>query len=227
MVAPATALAQSRGREGAAVGGTVGAIIGGIIGHQNDETPEGALIGGAVGALTGGLIGKSQDEELARQREYYYRQQAYYAQQQAYAQQQTQQAVARAAVHPADLLRMSQSGVSDALVISQLQQKGVPRRLEIAEIIELHNQGVRDSLIEAYQRAPLATELVRASAAAPAAAPTWTQSPPVVVQPRVVRPVIVEEAPVYYRYHCAPWHHHGFHHYHYPAHSGFSIRLGF
>lgn len=205
--------AQSRGREGATVGGVAGAVIGGIIGHQNDETPEGAIIGGAVGALAGGLLGRAQDNELARQR--YYQQQAYYQQQQRlYAQ---HQAVVNSGMTTADVINMSRSGVSEALIVSQLQSKGVPRRLEVSEIISLHQQGVSDTIIAAMQQAPLATQL-----AAPA-----PQQQPIVRQPSVIvreqpviyhSPVIVEE---YYRPY-RPVHRHYYH-----GHRGAQIRIGF
>ena len=141
-----TAHAQQRTTQGAAVGGAAGAIIGGIIGHQNDEVPEGALIGGAVGAITGGLIGRSQDN-LARER---------YAQQQAYNQRVyvQQQAVVQPGITITDVVSMSRSGLSESLIISQINTKGVQRRLEVSEIITLHQQGVSDYVINAMQSAP-------------------------------------------------------------------------
>ncbi|GIW99897.1 MAG: hypothetical protein KatS3mg111_3230 [Pirellulaceae bacterium] len=193
-------LAQSRSTEGAAVGGAAGAIIGGIIGHQNDEVPEGALIGGALGAIGGALLGRSKDEEIARQQ--------WYAQQQAYAMQQQRQAQAavNGAVSPSDLVQMVRSGLSEPLIVSQLHLKGVPRRLEVAEIISLHQQGVTDTLITAYQQAPLAGHQVASS---PSATPVTP--PPVTAVERTVivpRPVVVD----YYPF--PSWHHH--HHYHCP-----------
>lgn len=208
---PSAALAQSRTQGGATVGGVAGAVIGGIIGHQNDETPEGALIGGAVGAITGGLIGRAQDNELARQRAY--QQQAYYRnQQQLYAQQQT---IAASGVSMTDVVNMSRSGISEAVILNHLQSKGVQRRLEVADIITLHQQGVSDTLITAMQQAPLATQL-----AAPAQ-PVVVQQPSVIVrdQPVIYRsPVVVHE---YYR--PAPH----VHRHYYPSYRGSSLNLGF
>ncbi len=204
--------AQSRTQGGATVGGVAGAVIGGIIGHQNDETPEGALIGGAVGAITGGLIGRAQDNELARQRAY--QQQAYYqGQQQIYTQ---QQAVAAAGVSMADVVSMSRSGISEAVIMNHLQSKGVQRRLEVSDIIALHQQGVSDTLITVMQQAPLATQL-----AAPAAQQqVIVQQPNVIVreQPVIYRsPVIVEE---YYRPYPVHRHYH-------PGYRGSSMHIGF
>lgn len=195
--------AQQRTTGGAAVGGAAGAIIGGIIGHQNDETPEGALIGGAVGAITGGLIGRAQDNRLAQER--LYREQAYYqGQQQAYVQ---QQALAASGVSMADVVSMSRSGVSESVIMNLLHSKGVQRRLEVSDIITLHQQGVSDTLISVMQQAPLATQLGAPAAHTVAVQPTTTI---VREQPVIYRaPVIVEECyrpyPVHRHYH----HHHG------------------
>jgi outer membrane lipoprotein SlyB len=204
------AWAQSRTTGGAAVGGAAGAIIGGIIGHQNDETPEGALIGGAVGAITGGLLGRAQDNQIAQQRAY--QAQAYHqGQQQAYVQQQT---IAASGVSTADVVSMSRSGISDAVIMNHLQSKGVQRRLEVSDIIALHQQGVSDTLITVMQQAPLATQL---------ATPMPTRQTVVVQQPNV----IVREQPVIYRspvvveeyYRSYPVHRH--------YHHGRSMHFGF
>lgn len=195
-----TAHAQQRTTQGAAVGGAAGAIIGGIIGHQNDEVPEGALIGGAVGAITGGLIGRSQDN-LARER---------YAQQQAYNQRVyvQQQAVVQPGITITDVVSMSRSGLSESLIISQINTKGVQRRLEVSEIITLHQQGVSDYVINAMQSAPLATQVV-----APYPQQVVNQPSTVIVREQPViysSPVITE---TYYR--PVPVYH-GHHHYYAP-----------
>jgi outer membrane lipoprotein SlyB len=211
-----SASAQSRTQNGATLGGVAGAVIGGIIGKQNDETPEGALIGGAVGAITGGLIGRAQDNDLQRQR--YYQEQAYaQQQQQVYAQ---QQAIANAGVSLTDVVNMSRTGISESLIMTHLQTKGVQRRLEVSDIIALHQQGISDTLITAFQAAPLATQVSAAYQ------PTYQQQP-VIHQPTV----IVREQPVFYRspvvvqeyYQPYPVHRH----YHSGHRAGTSIRLGF
>jgi YMGG-like Gly-zipper len=194
---------QTRTGQGAVVGGATGAVIGGIIGHQNHETPEGALIGGAVGAIAGGLIGRSQENQIARDR--YNQQQAY--NQGRYAQ---QQVVMASGVNMNDVISMSRSGLSDQLIISQVNTKGVQRRLEVSEIITMHQQGVSDYVISAMQAAPLATQV---------AAPYAPQQ--IVTQPSTV---IVREQPVYYNtpvitetyYRPVPVHVHGHSHYYAP-----------
>lgn len=175
--------AQGRTGQGAAVGGAAGAIIGGIIGHQNDETPEGALIGGAVGAIAGGLIGKNQDRQYAQQQ--YIQQQ--HVQQQYYVQ---QQHIVASGVSIADVVAMTRSGVTDPLIMNHISSKGVQRRLDVSDIISLHQQGVSDTVISSMQVAPLATQI-----AAPVATQTVVRQPVIVQQPSTV---IVREHPVYY-----------------------------
>lgn len=200
-----TGVAQSRTQNGATVGGVTGAVIGGIIGHQNDEVPEGALIGGAVGAIAGGLLGRAQDNDLARQR--YHQHQIYQQQQQRiYAQ---QQAVVDSGISMTDVINMSRSGVSESLILSQMQSRGVQRRLEVNEIIALHQQGVSDTIIGAMQAAPLASQ--RSVAVQPSV--IVEQHSDVIVRERPViyrSPVIVEE-----RYHPYPVYRH---HYYGPRH---------
>ncbi|MCA9127507.1 MAG: glycine zipper 2TM domain-containing protein [Planctomycetales bacterium] len=207
------AFGQQRVQNGATVGGVAGAVIGGIIGHQNDETPEGALIGGAVGAIAGGLIGRNQENEIQRQQ--YYQQQAYYQmQQQAYLE---QQAVAASGVSVNDVVNMTRSGVSESLIMSHIQTKGVARRLEVSEIIALHQQGVSDHVIASFQAAPLTSQMV--------ARPSL-QTTTVVQQPVVVREPLIYSSPVIVHEHYRPMPV-----YRYPSHhhhrGGTTIRFGF
>lgn len=139
--------AQQYTRDGAVVGGTAGAIIGGIVGHQNNETPEGAIIGGVVGAVAGGLMGKAKDQQLQRER---------YYQNRIYEQGQQLQAYQQRAVRMADVISMSQSGLSEAVIINHVQTNGLDRKLEVNDIIYLHQQGVSERVITAMQNAPLA-----------------------------------------------------------------------
>ena len=132
--------AQSNAQRDAVVGGVAGAIIGGIVGKQNDETPEGIAIGGVAGAIAGGLLGKNKDRQV--QEQYYYQQQA--QAQQVYAQQR--------AVSIADAVSMSQSGVGDQVVISQIRSNGVSQEIGVNEIIALHQNGVSETVINAMQQ---------------------------------------------------------------------------
>ena len=213
---------QRRARDGATVGGVAGAIIGGIIGHQNDEVPEGALIGGAVGALAGGLLGNAQEQEIQRQR--YYQQQAYYQQQQQYYAQ--QQAVTRQGVSMADVVNMARSGLSEHLIVNELQSKGIQKRPAVSDIIALHKQGVSENIITAMQQAPLASTQQIQRSAAPIQPTIATQQ---VITPR---PVVVCDPPVVYQspvvvekvYRSYPVHSHR--HYYRPSRST-TLRIGF
>lgn len=158
---------QSNAQQGAGLGGIAGAIIGGIAGHQNDETLGGVAIGGMVGALAGGLAGKSQDRMQFEQQQY---------QQQVF-----QERVGRA-VSLEDAVILTRSGVSPNLIINQINDHGVTHRLVVNDIIQLHQNGVSESVITAMQSARLASQ------------PRISQVPaPVIVQRQaavVVRPAL-------------------------------------
>jgi outer membrane lipoprotein SlyB len=145
--------AQNKTRQGAVVGGITGAVIGGVIGHQNKETPEGALIGGAVGAIAGGVIGNVKDKQIAKER--YYQHELHMQQHQIYAQQQQLNSTQRGGVTMAEVITMSNSGVGDGVIMNHIQSKGVERRLEVSEIIYLHQQGVSEGVISTIQNAPV------------------------------------------------------------------------
>lgn len=186
------AFGQSYRNQDAGLGGLAGAVIGGIIGHQNDEVAEGALIGGAVGAIAGGLTGANKDRQVQNHR--YYHQQAYrQAQHQAWQRQQ----VARA-VSIDDVVRLSQSGVSDSVILNQIQSNGVTDRVGTREIIAMHNQGVSEPVITALQSGPSSTAIARVPRRETILV---EKAPPVIVREevRVVpRPVYVPPARVRY-----------------------------
>lgn len=157
--------AQGYTRQGATLGGVAGAIAGGIIGHQNDETPEGALIGGAVGAIAGGLFGNAKDERYAQNR--YYQHQAW----------QQQQRYAARAVSMSDVVHMSRSGVSDSVILNHIAANGVIGDVNTSAIIQLHQQGVSETVITAMQQAPHGTRTTIVHAP-----PPRPRAPTVVVQ---------------------------------------------
>ena len=138
---------QRHTTQGATLGGVAGAIAGGIIGHQNDETPEGALIGGAVGAIAGGLLGNAKDAQVAR--DHHYQHQLWHQQQQITQMQQRLQAVSLA-----EVVQMSRSGLSDAVIMNHVRTHGVAHQLTAREIIDLHRNGVSEPVITAMQQAP-------------------------------------------------------------------------
>ena len=144
---PSLTHAQTYRDQGIGLGGLTGAVIGGVIGHQNDEAIEGALIGGAVGAVAGGIAGRNRD---------YYEHQAW-----SYAP--PARAVPPSVVSPHDVIMMTQSGVSDAVIINHINTQGVSHRLAVHDVISLHQQGVSEAVISAMQSAPAATRAVARS----------------------------------------------------------------
>lgn len=196
---PVVANAQVNQQRGATLGGLAGAVAGGLIGDNNGEAGAGAAIGGVVGAVTGGLLGNAADKEAALNQ-----QQRIYQQQM---QQQQQFAVTQSAVSIADVINMTRSGLSDSVIINQINQRGVQYTLQVPDIISLHQQGVREQVITAMQQAPTGVQRV---ARVPA---------PVTQRVITPAPVIVEEhylvphyAPPPYHYRRPVHHHqHGFH----------------
>src|SRR5580704_9988554 len=90
---------MSNTEAGAGAGGLIGAGTGALIGNATGHTAAGAVIGAGVGALTGGLIGHSEDEAEKKA------------------------AAARAAgmLGLTDIVQMSQSRVSDSVIIAQIR----------------------------------------------------------------------------------------------------------
>ena len=184
LLSPTTVMAQQHTERGALLGGVAGALAGAGVGHHNDNAGAGALIGGAVGLITGAAIGNSMDEQEARNRA-------------------IQQDVAwrmSRAVSTTDVVSMTRNGVQPEIIVNHVYQNGVQRRLEVSDVISLHQQGVSQSVISAMQQAPLA-------------------QPVAVVTPRYQAPVVVEQyhyvgprayywapPPCYRPYHHGPYH---------------------
>lgn len=193
-VSPNVVRAQAQTQRGATLGGLAGAVAGGLIGDHNGEAGAGAAIGGVVGAVAGGLLGNANEKE-----------QVYQQQRQIYYQQQQQITHTQSAVSLNDVISMSRSGLSDSVIINQINQRGVQTTLQVPDIIALHQQGVRESVITAMQHAPTGVQRV-------------ARAPQPVVQ-RIITPapVIVHESYVvpHYapprRYHRPSHHHTGVH----------------
>jgi hypothetical protein len=98
-----------------------------MIGHATGHTGAGALIGAGVGALTGGLIGHAEDES------------------------QKNIAAARAArnLGVSDIVQMAHAGVSDSVIISQIQSTGSVYQLSASDTIWLKHEGVSDPVVGA------------------------------------------------------------------------------
>ena len=112
---------------GALVGGASGAAIGALADRRNPGV--GALIGGAAGLLAGGLIGHSVDQE--------------------------NDARARAMSSPplppppslADIKALARSGVSDDVIINQINNSRAVYHLDAGAIIDLNTAGVSQKVI--------------------------------------------------------------------------------
>ena len=148
-----TCAAQNQTRDGALMGGVAGALIGGVVGKQNNETTEGALIGGAVGALAGGVIG-NQRQQAERQRYYdsRYNRPTYY-EQRTYVQAPTQRVVTtRRPVTTAEVINMTRSGVSDAVIVAHIQSNGVAMQPDVNDVILMNQEGVSDYVVTVMQQ---------------------------------------------------------------------------
>ncbi|MGO8765685.1 MAG: YXWGXW repeat-containing protein [Limisphaerales bacterium] len=123
---------QNNTGTGALVGGGVGAAAGAALGGRN--ALGGALLGGALGAITGSLIGNSMDQQQAER-----------LQAQApttYVRVQQGQPLATA-----DVKALAKAGVSDDVIIAQIQNSHTIYHLSAADIIDLHNNGVDDKVV--------------------------------------------------------------------------------
>ncbi|MEM6688978.1 MAG: glycine zipper domain-containing protein [Planctomycetota bacterium] len=162
-------------QRGATLGGLAGAVAGGIIGDNNGEAGAGAAIGGVLGAVAGGLLGNAADRETELQ-----------SQRQTYAATQQQASIVQSAVSIDDVIQMSRSGLSDNVIMGQIQARGVVTVPNVSDIIAMHQQGVSEAVMTAMQRGTRG--------------PTVTSPPATIARPVVPSPVIVEE------HHYVPFH---------------------
>ena len=206
---PLSASAQVNTRRGATVGGIAGAVAGAAIGDHHGETGAGAAIGGLVGAFAGGLLGNAEDQQqiLYRQQQAQLRQQRYFDYQ-------------RTAVSAADVVTMTQNGLSENVIVNQIRQRGVQVRPQVADIIALHQQGVSETVITAMQQAQHQ----------PIQAGTQSMRNPRVTppSPRGISNLVPVEAylpvPRYYPLRCYDYPEPMYHHHH-GYHSGIHIRF--
>lgn len=115
-------------------GALIGAGTGALIGGANGRGGGGALVGAAIGAIAGSIVGSSMDEE---QRERLRAQAP-----QTYVRVEQGQPLATA-----DVKAMAQAKVSDDLIIAQIQNSHTIYHLSAADIIDLHNAGVSDRVV--------------------------------------------------------------------------------
>ncbi|MBU6398733.1 MAG: YXWGXW repeat-containing protein [Verrucomicrobia bacterium] len=115
---------------GALIGAGSGAAIGALADRRAPGA--GALIGGAAGAIAGGLIGHSMDYQAAARPE------------------PPPRYVVTPQAQPlgiADIKAMAQSGVSDDVIISQINSTRSVYQLDANAIIDLKNAGVSQKVI--------------------------------------------------------------------------------
>ena len=121
------------------VGSTLGAIAGGVIGHQSGNAADGVALGAVAGGLTGAVVGNANDErDMALA--------------------QASQAKSENAVTNFDLIRMTQSGVSDEVIVNTVKARGGHIDLGPNAIIDLKNNGVSDGVILGIQQAAQAEQ---------------------------------------------------------------------
>lgn len=147
--------------KGAALGGIAGGLTGAALGDQSGHAAGGALVGTAVGALTGAAVGDSMDAELERRQAVATR----------------QERLARA-VSISDVTEMVASGLGDDVIINHIRANGVRRNLAPREIIQLHERGVSEEVIDAMQQ----------EAASHSAPVSVVRGPPVVIEESYVVP---------------------------------------
>jgi uncharacterized protein YcfJ len=166
---------------GALLGSGLGAVTGAMIGDHNGNAGAGALIGAASGALAGGLLGNAEDAREERDAAIA---QANYERQTRMAQQY--------ALTNNDVARMSQSGVSDSVIIGSIQSRGGRFDTSPDAIIGLKQGGVSDLVIQTMQHAPPALAAPYQETVVVPRSPTrvyvepYPPAPSVVVVPRRV-----------------------------------------
>ncbi len=122
---------------GTAVGAGYGALAGAIVGSGSGHGAGGAVIGALAGATAGNLIGAAEDAREDRDAAYAY----------AAAREMDRQAITNF-----DLIRMSQSGVGDTVIVNSVRSRGGNFDLSPDGVIALKNSGVSDYVISEIQQ---------------------------------------------------------------------------
>jgi outer membrane lipoprotein SlyB len=127
----------SNADQGALFGGATGAVLGGIVGHQLHSTAAGAVIGAGAGALTGAVVGNKIDESEARNR--------------ALIEARLGHPVGAGGVSIEDAIAMTRAGVDEQVIVSHINNNGVVRPLNTADITYLTQNAVSSRVIQAMQ----------------------------------------------------------------------------
>jgi len=123
---------QNNTGTGALIGGAFGALAGAALGGRHGG--EGALIGAAAGVFTGALIGNAMDQD---QRERL----------QAQAPDTYVRVTQQQALTVADVKALAKAGLSDDVIIGQINTTHTGFQLSASDIIDLRNAGVSDKVI--------------------------------------------------------------------------------
>ena len=114
---------------GIVTGGALGAVAGGLLAGRGHGLG-GALVGGTIGAVAGGLTGAAVDNSEKKMA----------------VRQANQRSLALQ-----DIVALTASGSSDAVIISQIGNGGCAYNLRADEVIYLQNNGVREPVIRYMQ----------------------------------------------------------------------------
>ena len=162
---------------GALVGGAFGAFTGAAMGGRWHGGPD-ALMGAAAGALTGGSIGALVDHD---------RQERLKAQ----APQTYERVDQGQPLSLADVKALAKAGITEDVIITQIQNSRTVFHLSAADIIDLRDAGVTDKVVNYMISTP---SIVGASSETTGGTTTYiAQSPP----PPPVESVVVAPAPDY------------------------------
>lgn len=118
-------------QKGASVGAIVGVGAGAAIGGGT-----GAVIGGAVGATSGAIVGAAIDDDAREQLK-------------EKAPDTLQKIDQQKPLTPEDIIHMTKAGLSDEQIINQIKATKSHFSLSTQEMIDLKNQGVSQSVIDA------------------------------------------------------------------------------
>jgi outer membrane lipoprotein SlyB len=145
---------------GALIGGAAGAMTGAAIGGPHNAGPD-ALMGAVAGALAGGVIGNAIDQQQA-----------------AALRSQSPQTYVRVQegqpLSVADVKALAAARVSDDVIINQIRNSRTVFHLGSAEIIDLHDSGVSDNVINFM----ISTPNVVVNDSSVPAGPVVAQAPP-------------------------------------------------
>jgi hypothetical protein len=131
---------NTRGENGAIIGGLGGAGLGAIAGNQVGHPGAGAAIGALAGAVTGGVIGDEIDQVEARNR--------------AEIEARLGRPVVAGAVSPEDVIEMTQRGVHEDVIAQHVRAHGMTRPVGTNDLIVLTQAHVSDRVIRAMQEPP-------------------------------------------------------------------------